>query len=136
MSPTRATLLPALAVLAVLVLPAAASAAPPPNDARSAPAAVGALPATISGTTVESTLDLDEPISACSAPNAKGSVWYALSNADERDLLVALDAGGDMDATVEVFRRERSQVSSVGCTPTNRRGAPPSTSPRRRTPAS
>ena len=123
MSPTRATLLPALAVLAVLVLPAAASAAPPPNDARSAPAAVGALPATISGTTVESTLDLDEPISACSAPNAKGSVWYALSNADERDLLVALDAGGDMDATVEVFRRERSQVSSVGCTPTNRRGA-------------
>ena len=100
----------------------AASAAPPPNDARSAPAAVGALPATISGTTVESTVDADEPPSACGPVSPKGSVWYALSSAGARDLLVALDAGGDMDATVEVFARQRSQVSSVGCQTTNRRG--------------
>ena len=99
-----------------------ASAAPPPNDARSAPAAVGALPATISGTTVESTVDADEPPSACGPVSPKGSVWYALSGAGARDLLVALDAGGDMDATVEVFSRQRSQVTSVGCQTTNRRG--------------
>jgi len=127
MPPTRATHLRSLAVLAVLlaamlVQTSAASAAPPPNDARSAPAAVGALPATISGTTVESTVDSDEPPSSCGALSPKGSVWYALSNANRRDLLVALDAGGDMDATVEVFERQRSQVSPVGCQTTNRRG--------------
>ena len=127
MPPTRATHLRSLAVLAVLltallVQTSAASAAPPPNDARSAPAAVGALPATISGTTVESTIDADEPPSSCGSLSPKGSVWYALSNANPRDLLVALDAGGDMDATVEVFERQRSQVSSVGCQTTNRRG--------------
>ena len=62
MPPTRATHLRSLAVLAVLITAllvqtSAASAAPPPNDARSAPAPVGALPAAISGTTVESTID-------------------------------------------------------------------------------
>ena len=111
------------APLAVLLVHAsAASAAPPPNDLRSAPAAVGPLPATLSGTTVESTVDIDEPPSSCGPISPKGSVWYALANAEPRDLLVALDAGGDMDATVEVFRRERSQVSSIGCDTTNRRG--------------
>ncbi len=125
--PTRATHLRSLAVLALLVgallvQASSASAAPPPNDARSAPAAVGALPATISGTTVESTVDADEPPSACGPVSPKGSVWYALSGAGARDLLVALDAGGDMDATVEVFSRQRSQVTSVGCQTTNRRG--------------
>ncbi|MEZ0291249.1 MAG: hypothetical protein ACAH82_01855 [Solirubrobacteraceae bacterium] len=127
MPPTRATHLRSLAVLAVLITAllvqtSAASAAPPPNDARSAPAPVGALPAAISGTTVESTIDADEPPSACGSVSPKGSVWYALSNANPRDLLVAVDAGGDMDATVEVFQRQRSQVSSVGCQTTNRRG--------------
>ena len=126
MSP-RATHLRSLAVLAaflaaVLVYAAPASAAPPPNDLRSAPAPVGALPATISGTTVQSTSDADEPPSACGQVGPKGSVWYALANASARDLLVALDAGGDMDATVEVFERQRSQVTSVGCATTNRRG--------------
>ena len=133
---TRLRRLAALAApLAVLLVQAsAASAAPPPNDLRSAPAAVGALPATLSGTTVESTVDIDEPPSSCGAISPKGSVWYALSNAEPRDLLVALDAGGDMDATVEVFRRERSQVSFRSGA-TRRTGAVrrPPTSARRRT---
>jgi hypothetical protein len=49
-------------------------------------------------------------------------VWYAFTAAEAREILVALDADGDMDATVEVFSRQRSQVSSVGCRTTDRRG--------------
>ena len=113
--------LPALLLVGALVQAAPAAAAPPANDARAASQPVGALPATLRGTTVDATLEEDEPFSSCSG-GAKGSVWYSFTAAESRDMLVALDADGDMDATVEVFLRQRSQVSSVGCQTTNRRG--------------
>jgi hypothetical protein len=111
----------ALLLAGLLVQAAPAAAAPPPNDARAAAQDVGALPATLRGTTVDATIDEDEPFSGCSGPG-KGSVWYAFTAAEAREILVALDADGDMDATVEVFLRQRSQVSSVGCRTTDRRG--------------
>jgi hypothetical protein len=110
----------ALLLAGLLVQAAPATAAPPPNDARAAAQGVGALPATLRGTTVEATLDEDEPF-ACGG-SGKGSVWYAFTAAESREILVALDADGDMDATVEVFSRQRSQVTSVGCKTTDRRG--------------
>src|SRR3954462_14608136 len=104
--PSRASLagssLAAVVVFAALAVPA--YAAPPPNDARAAPQALS-LPATVPGTTVDATLDPDEPPAAC-AP-IKGSVWYSFTAAADRDLLVALDAAGDMDAVVELFVRQR-----------------------------
>src|SRR5215212_5390810 len=104
--------LPALLLVGALVQAAPAAAAPPANDARAAAQPVGALPATLRGTTVDATLEEDEPFSSCSG-GAKGSGWYSFTAAESRDMLVALDADGDMDATVEVFLRQRSQVSSV-----------------------
>jgi hypothetical protein len=120
--PSRAiVLVPLLLAAALLAGPRPAAAAPPPNDARASAQAVGALPATLRGTTVEATLEADEPFSSCGGPG-KGSVWYSFGAAEARDMLVALDADGDMDAIVDVFLRERSQVTPVGCQPTNRRG--------------
>jgi hypothetical protein len=113
--------LPALVLALVLVQAAPAAAAPPPNDARAAAQPVGALPAGLRGTTVDATLEEDEPFGSCSA-GSKGSVWYSFTAPETREVLVALDADGDMDAIVEVFLRQRSQLSPVGCQPTNRRG--------------
>jgi hypothetical protein len=117
----RTAFLLALLLAAGLAHVAPAAAAPPGNDARAAAQPIGALPANLRGTTVEATLEQDEPFSSCS-PGTKGSVWYAFTAAEARGILVALDADGDMDATVEVFLRQRSQLSSVGCQTTNRRG--------------
>jgi len=103
----------------LLAAAAPAAAAPPPNDARAAAAPVGSLPATVRGTTAEATLEEAEP-AACGP--TKGSVWYALRAPETRELLVALDAGGDMDATIEVYERQRSQVGAVSCQATDRRG--------------
>ena len=36
--------------------------------------------------------------------------------------MLELDAAGDLDATVDVYRRERSQLTSLDCGQTNRRG--------------
>jgi hypothetical protein len=107
-----------IAVALLLVAASAAEAAPPPNDARSAAQRL-TIPANAQGTTVEATLDEDEPPGCAAGP---GTVWYTFSVNRPRQILVALDAGGDMDATVEVFSRARSQLQSVGCSNTNNRG--------------
>lgn len=98
-----------------------ASAAPPGNDARSAPQSVGALPATIRATTVEATLEPDEPPSRCGRA-LKGSVWYSFTATTARSVLLAFDAAGDMDAAVDVFLRQRSQLTPLDCQLTDARG--------------
>ncbi len=107
-----------LAALALLWAAATAQAAPPANDARAA-AQTLTIPANVQGTTAEATLDEDEPPGCV---GGEASVWYGFSLGAPRQILVALDAGGDMDATVEVFERSRSQLASLGCQQTNRRG--------------
>jgi hypothetical protein len=52
----------------------------------------------------------------------KNSVWFSFSVPASRQLLVAVDAAGDMDAVVELFERERSQLTSLSCQKTNKRG--------------
>jgi hypothetical protein len=106
--------------MALLYFAAPAAAAPPPNDSRTAPQQLGRLPTLVSGTTVEATMEQDEPPAACGA--IKNSVWFSFSVSSGRDLLVALDAAGDMDAVVDLFVRERSQLTPVDCQRTNRRG--------------
>jgi hypothetical protein len=111
----------ALACAAALALFAAsASAAPPANDSRTAPQDLDGLPALVSGTTVDATLEQDEPPSM--AGSIKNSVWFSFSVASSRELLVALDAAGDMDAAVDLFVRERSQLMPLSAQRTNRRG--------------
>jgi hypothetical protein len=113
------SIVPVLTLSSLLLGASAAQAAPPPNDARASAQALS-LPANVQGTTVGATLEEGEPPPGC-APTA-GSVWYGFSVGGARQILVALDAGGDMDATVEVFSRSRSQLQSIGCQTTNNRG--------------
>ena len=105
--------------LAVLAAPPAVAAAPA-NDARTAPQRL-TLPTTVQGTTVEATLEADEPTSSCGRA-IKSSVWYEFTTTSSRSVLLAIDAAGDMDAAVDVFRRQRSQLTSVACRLTNDRG--------------
>ena len=114
----RTSLLVVLVGAVVLLGVPSAQAAPPANDARSA-AQVITVPATVDGTTVEATRDEDEP-AGCASGSA--TVWYAFSIPRARQILVALDAAGDMDATIEVFSRARSQLQQLQCATTNRRG--------------
>jgi hypothetical protein len=101
------------------LLAPAAQAAPPGNDDRGSAQAL-AVPSTVRGTTVDATTEPGEP-SACSGATAN-SVWYSIAPSAARDLVVELDAAGDLDAVVDVFRRDRSQLTSLACAQTDRRG--------------
>ncbi|WP_157260621.1 pre-peptidase C-terminal domain-containing protein [Patulibacter minatonensis] len=107
-----------LLLLGVLALPATASAAPPSNDARTAPRELS-TPASVTGTTVDSTLETDE-LGGCQP--LKGSVYYELTAAEAKTITVRLAAQGDLDATVEVFRRTRSQLAAVDCESSDDKG--------------
>ena len=105
-------------LLVSAALPAPALAAPPVNDQRAAAQPL-ALPAGVSGTTRDSTLELDEP-SSCEA--LRGSVWYSIRPAAGRRIVARLAASGDLDAVVDVFQRTRSQLTPVECDVGNKRG--------------
>jgi hypothetical protein len=108
-------------ILTMLAVPAGASAAAPGNDARASAQALGAPPASVSGTTVGATLEAVEPSGGCGATGP--SVWYRVDpGADER-LIASLDAAGDLDAILDVFQRERSQATPVTCDATDKAGA-------------
>ena len=99
-----------LVVLLVLALaPAAALAAPPPNDARADATLIAALPSTQNGTTAEATTEAVEPRSPCFC-NA-GSVWYRYVAATNGRLILTLTAAGDLDATLDAYLQQRSQLT-------------------------
>ena len=102
-SDMRAPRILAIALLSLLAAPAAgASAAPPPNDGRASAQAVPALPAYVIGTLVEATTAPDE------AP--AGSVWYRYVAATDGRFTATFKAFGDLDAVVDAFRQQRSQL--------------------------
>jgi hypothetical protein len=107
------------AVAAFAIAPASALAAPPPNDNRANARPLGSLPATVTGTTAEATHEARDP-SACRS--YEESVWYRLETASERAVSIVLDAQGDLDAIVAVYRQQRSQLPTVTCAATDRRG--------------
>lgn len=109
-----------LAALASLSLPGVAHAAPPPNDNRAAAQVIADVPATVRGTTVDATLEPDEPASCRGA--TKGSVFYSFRAGQAGDLVLTLDAGGDLDAVVDVYQRTRSQLTPVTCGLTDEEG--------------
>ncbi len=113
------TFLPLAAIAAVvLLLPAAALAATPSNDDRSAARQLS-IPSSVDGTTKDSTLEPQEPPSC--AP-LKGSVWYSLTASGDGRLVAAVDNKGDLDGTIQVFERTRSQLRSVDCGATDKDG--------------
>ena len=106
-----------LVAAALVAIPA--FAAPPSNDRRSDARPV-TVPDTVQGTTREATTDNNEPGSSCSGSDA--TVWYSLDPQTTQRVAIELRAEGDLDAVVEVYRRDRSRLETVECDPTNRRG--------------
>jgi hypothetical protein len=103
---------------AAVVAPAAAEAAAPSNDQRAEAAALN-LPATVSGTVVGATVESDEPASCDSLGD---SVWYRFTAPAGGRVVLLLDAAGDLDAVLDIFRRSRSNLVPAGCDRTDRRG--------------
>jgi hypothetical protein len=107
-----------LAFLLALAAAPSAHAAPPANDNRAQAIAV-TPPATVSGSTADSTLEADEP-PACQP--LRGSVFYSFRASSAQRMVVRLRASGDLDATVDVFLRTRSQLTPVACEISDRNG--------------
>lgn len=116
-----------MAVMAVLLTmsiagTALADPAPPANDARANATTLPSLPATVQGTTVGATVDPTDPYSTCAQEG--GSVWYQVTIGAQapRSLAIQVDAQGDLDASVDVYIKERSQTVPVACQRTDTDG--------------
>ncbi|MGC4108902.1 MAG: hypothetical protein QM747_00405 [Nocardioides sp.] len=115
-----------LGVLGVAVLAStllgqpAAWAAPPVNDNR-ADEVLLTPPQSVTGTLVEATLEVSDDSSACAGTDS--SVWYRFSAPSRGAVVVELDAGGEMDATVDLYRQVRSKLSLVDCGVTDENGS-------------
>src|SRR4051812_12166423 len=95
-----------------------ALAAPPSNDDR-ADAQDATFPSTVDGTSADSTRETDDPASECGQD--EGSVWYRVKPKKGR-VILQLAASGDLDALVDVYRVQRSQLLFTGCQATNAKG--------------
>ncbi|HEY5197562.1 MAG TPA: hypothetical protein VIJ51_11120 [Solirubrobacteraceae bacterium] len=101
--------------------PALAVTAPPANDLRVDAQVLSSLPASVDGTTVGATIDANEPASGCTGPQT-ASVWYSVTAPAKERVAVSLAAGGDLDATVDVYLAQRSQLQEVACDGTDAQG--------------
>ena len=79
------------------------------------------MPASINGTTVGATIEPGESQSACGVPTAS-SVWYSLRASSAKRIALDLAAGGELDATIDIYHAVRSQLDSVGCQQTEGHG--------------
>jgi hypothetical protein len=120
--PARA-LGPALTVLVVLsatfALAPSAWAAPPSNDDRLNATKLDP-PATVTGTLVEATLETTNDSSSCDGTDS--SVWYHFTAPDSGAVVVRFDAAGQMDSTVDVYKKVRSKLVFVDCSSTDADG--------------
>jgi hypothetical protein len=113
-----------LALLAgALTMPGLAGAATtaPANDASANAQVIHGLPATLDGTTIAATTEAGEPGSGC-AGSTTNSVWYSVRPASAEQISVDLEAGGALDATVDVYHAVRSEVGRVECDRTDKQG--------------
>ena len=91
----------------------------PPNDARDDARKVTRLPTLIGGTTKDAKAGpSDNPTCAETA----GSVWYRVDPGRSRRIVARLEAGGDLDAVLDVYVRERSQHHLLTCDVSDRNG--------------
>lgn len=101
-----------------LVFAAPVLAAAPANDTFAGRVAIGALPFSASTDTSEATTDADdvEANAQCGAPATDASVWYALTAADDGNLIVDVSAS-DYSAGVIVATGTPGSFSIVTCGP-------------------
>ena len=106
-----------LALSLATASPAPAQTAPP-NDLRADAVKISG-PSSLAGTTAGSTFEPGEPgVTPQGTPGA-GSVWYELATAAEEPVVVRLQANGNLDGAVDVFRRVRSQLVYITTAPTD-----------------
>ena len=95
-----------------MALAPAAWAAPPSNDNRVDATSVDP-PQSLTGTLVEATLEPTNDASSCGATDS--SVWYHFTAPARGAIVVQLDADGEMDATVDLYKQVRSKLTLVDC---------------------
>lgn len=94
-------------------------AAPPPNDNR-ADAITLDPPAQVQGTLVDATIEPGTDSSNCGSTD--GSVWYRFVAPKRGAIIVQLDAAGEMDATIDLFKQTRSKYEYTDCAETDAKG--------------
>jgi hypothetical protein len=97
--------------------------APPANDNHDSARLVSKLPTTFTGTTVGATLEPNEVTSECAGQPTDNSVWYTVTTPVAQQLAVSLAAGGKLDASLDVYLEQRSQLDPVACDVTDANGA-------------
>ena len=106
---------------AVASTPVAPAVPAPANDERANAQPIRNLPASINGTTVGATIEPGESQSSCGVQTAS-SVWYSLRASNAERIALDLAAGGQLDATIDIYHAVRSQLDSVGCQKTEGHG--------------
>ena len=108
------------AVPMMMVLATPALAAAPANDNR-ADAQVVDVPSTVTGTTVDATVETGERRRVCGGQTS-ASVWYRFTATDERGVVAKLAADGNLDAELDIYKQRRSQLEFVACDLTDDQG--------------
>lgn len=119
-------LLTALAATPATAAQSTEAPQPPANDELANAQPIETLPATLRGTTVGATLQSGEQTGGCGGgPSTKSSVWYSLhaSASVAQRVAVELQAAGNLEATVAVFRVVRSQLQEVACEASDETGS-------------
>jgi hypothetical protein len=101
--------------------PGAPAVPAPANDERANAQPIRSLPASINGSTVGATVEPGERESACGVQTTS-SVWYSLRPQSAQRIALDLAAGGELDATIDVYHAARSQLESVVCQQTESHG--------------
>jgi hypothetical protein len=107
--------------LAATSVPAVPTVPAPANDERANAQVIHNLPASINGTTVGATIEPGESQSSCGVQTTS-SVWYSLRAQSAERIALDLAAGGELDATIDIYHAVRSQLDSVGCQQTEGHG--------------
>src|SRR4051794_13783716 len=111
-------LVPAIASVGVLAaVPVALS--DPSNDGRDDATLLKGTAQLVSGSTRDAHVE-DGESSACG--DSDGSVWYRFDARRTQRIVAKLAAGGDLDAVLDVYLRERSQQTALTCDASDRNG--------------
>lgn len=98
-----------------------ANAAAPPNVTHETAVRV-TPPQTVTGTLVDATLDSTGTGGNICGNGVNASVWYRFTAPQRGAVVLQLNAGGEMDATITLLHKVRSKISQVACDSTDEHG--------------
>jgi hypothetical protein len=102
-----------IGVLLLALSTAPSAAAAPGNDDIGDARLLAELPARTSGTTRDAGTESEEPSYRCGA--VSGTVWYRVRSDRRGPIAVQLEARGELEAVVGVFRQARTRLQPVAC---------------------